>query len=209
MATKESEAKRALEYYHRTKNDPGKREARLERERKRWASGKIKRDPEKGRIASLKCYHKKRKVMTQEEKDKANEYQKKWRDENKDKINLSRKKKRLENLSEAREKGRLWDLKNPHKKMFNGARHRANKNNLEFNITLDDIMPLPTHCPVLGTELRKGISSSDSHSYSLDRVDNTKGYIKGNVAVISARANRLKRDGTLEEFEKLVKWLKT
>lgn len=34
-----------------------------------------------------------------------------------------------------------------------------------------------------------------------------KGYVSGNVRVISYKANALKRNGTLEELKKLVAWL--
>jgi hypothetical protein len=34
------------------------------------------------------------------------------------------------------------------------------------------------------------------------------GYVRGNVEVISWRANSLKRDGTLDEMEKLVMWMR-
>jgi hypothetical protein len=37
----------------------------------------------------------------------------------------------------------------------------------------------------------------------LDRVDNTKGYVKGNVIVVSRRANVLKKDATLNELRQL------
>lgn len=79
---------------------------------------------------------------------------------------------------------------------------------MEFTLTLDDIMPLPLLCPVLGIELRKGTHSGDDHSYSLDRTDNTRGYVPGNVAVISRRANRIKNDATFAEVELLFNYLK-
>jgi hypothetical protein len=37
-------------------------------------------------------------------------------------------------------------------------------------------------------------------NYSLDRIDSSKGYIKGNVWVISLRANRIKNDSTPQEL---------
>lgn len=61
---------------------------------------------------------------------------------------------------------------------------------------------MPIYCPVLGIKLVPGGQIKD-HSPSLDRIDNTKGYVKGNVHVISDRANRLKSDGTPEELMKV------
>jgi hypothetical protein len=43
---------------------------------------------------------------------------------------------------------------------------------------------------------------------SLDRVDNTKGYIPGNVRVISRKANLMKSSLTLDVLEKLIKYIK-
>lgn len=37
-------------------------------------------------------------------------------------------------------------------------------------------------------------------SYSLDRIDSSRGYVKGNIWVISLRANRIKNDSTVEEL---------
>jgi hypothetical protein len=43
---------------------------------------------------------------------------------------------------------------------------------------------------------------------SLDRVDNTKGYIPGNVRVISRKANIMKADLTVDLLEKLINYIK-
>jgi hypothetical protein len=46
----------------------------------------------------------------------------------------------------------------------------------------------------------------NTFSPSLDRIDPSRGYIPGNVQVISNRANLLKRDGTLREIVLLGRW---
>lgn len=79
------------------------------------------------------------------------------------------------------------------------AEYRAKRDGIDFDITPEDVV-VPDCCPVLGIKLfvadKKGYSPN---SPSLDRVDNSKGYVKGNVVVISARANALKRDASLGE----------
>lgn len=46
------------------------------------------------------------------------------------------------------------------------------------------------------------------NSFSLDRIIPGKGYVVGNVRIISWRANQLKSNGTVEEFEKIIVDLK-
>lgn len=84
--------------------------------------------------------------------------------------------------------------------MLYEAKKRAAKKNLEFDLTEEDII-LPTHCPILETEFVKGDSSDYSMTYSLDRIDNSKGYVKGNVRVISMLANSMKNSATSEQLE--------
>lgn len=63
-------------------------------------------------------------------------------------------------------------------------------------------------CPILGIkyEFANG-NQSCPRSPSLDRVDNSKGYTKDNVKVISLRANKLKNDATKEEIEKILNYI--
>ncbi len=86
--------------------------------------------------------------------------------------------------------------------MLVSARYRARKFGFEFTLTRADIV-IPELCPVLGVKLTVGIRNSPT-SPSLDRIDNTRGYVPGNVWVISARANRLKADASLAELRSLV-----
>lgn len=96
----------------------------------------------------------------------------------------------------------------PEVEILGKARMRAKNKGLEFNITKEDLLPLPTHCPVLGFELKFGTGPRLPNSGSIDRIDNTKGYVKGNIRVISWRANTLKNDASLEELEAIVKYIK-
>jgi hypothetical protein len=96
---------------------------------------------------------------------------------------------------------------NPAKHLFNSARGRAIKRGLTFNIEVSDIV-IPTHCPVLGLPLYRTRRAITPNTPSLDRLENSKGYIKGNVWVISARANAIKRDASLEELQALVRAIK-
>jgi len=77
-----------------------------------------------------------------------------------------------------------------------GARQRSK----DFSISLDDIL-LPDYCPVLGIQLDYGWPVTDLAAVpSIDRIDNAKGYVRGNVLVISNRANKLKNDATRAEL---------
>lgn len=96
--------------------------------------------------------------------------------------------------------------------LFRIAKRRAAVRGLEFTITLQDVR-IPEVCPVLGLVLstdrqgrRKGFPLP--FTPTLDRIDNTKGYVPGNVAVISWRANELKKDATLDELEKVLLWVR-
>jgi len=89
-----------------------------------------------------------------------------------------------------------------------GKKVVSKKLGVPFDLVVGDI-ERPTHCPVLGLELDYTASvKRKPNKASLDRFIPSLGYIKGNVQVISWRANRLKSDGTLEEFIKLIEWMK-
>lgn len=95
-------------------------------------------------------------------------------------------------------------LSDPRRKLLNSTKTSAKTRGLEHSISINDIV-IPSVCPVFGVPLILGGKSHNS--VSVDRVDSSKGYIKGNVRVISFRANTLKSNGTLEEFQKIVEYL--
>lgn len=97
--------------------------------------------------------------------------------------------------------------------LFMSAKARAKKKKLEFSIEYQDVY-IPEICPALGIKIDKFLedtsqsNESRASSPSLDRIDNSKGYIKGNVAVISYRANIIKGQGTAEQHRMVAKWLR-
>jgi hypothetical protein len=97
------------------------------------------------------------------------------------------------NKEQAKETAYRWVRNNPEKRMLARAKYRAKQKGLEFNIDISDIN-IPEVCPVMGIPLvvKSGVPGPAKNSPSLDRIDNSKGYIKGNVRVISAAANTQK-----------------
>ncbi len=80
------------------------------------------------------------------------------------------------------------------------SKERAKLCGFEHNITIEDTT-VPELCPYLNikltTQFGKGQLGTNA---SIDRIDNTKGYIKGNVQIVSRRANTMKSDASSEEL---------
>lgn len=94
------------------------------------------------------------------------------------------------------------DLTIQSKILVKAARHRAKKRGVPFNITSADV-PIPANCPVFGFPLvvRRGAPGPDSPT--IDRIEPAKGYVKGNVIVVSMKANVAKSDLTPDELFRL------
>jgi hypothetical protein len=113
------------------------------------------------------------------------------------------------------EQARLWArgnrASNPKRCFLNHAKSSSKVRGITFDLTIKDIPDIPEVCPVFGFPLviNVGGGKQSFNSPSLDRIDSTKGYVPGNLQIISWRANQLKRDGTLEEFEMLVAHLRS
>jgi len=94
--------------------------------------------------------------------------------------------------------------------MWYSAKKRAKRRDVPFSITPLDIA-IPARCPVLGVKLAIGHGADgkgpSSCSPTLDCIDPSLGYVPGNIAVISWRANRLKSDATLAELRRLADWV--
>ena len=107
----------------------------------------------------------------------------------------------------ARKSAREWFSKHPRRAMWARAKQRARAANIPFNIEERDIV-IPEFCPILGLKLEPGVGRVNPNSPSLDRIRSSEGYIKGNVWVISFKANTIKNDATLGELESIVSALK-
>lgn len=89
---------------------------------------------------------------------------------------------------------------------YNVIRHKCQRDGIKFDFTVDDLAPFPLECPVLGLEIdyfKKGHGGSN-YSPSIDRMTPEDGYVKGNVRIISQKANRLKQDSSIEEQIRLL-----
>ena len=82
------------------------------------------------------------------------------------------------------------------------ARSRARSRGLLGTVTLRDLLPLPTVCPLLGIPLHYGPDCVPGKA-TFDRIDANRGYVPGNVWIVSARANTIKSDASLAELKKL------
>lgn len=95
---------------------------------------------------------------------------------------------------------------NPAKSLLYAARRRAKAKDLPFDIDESDIR-VPPICPVLNIPLTTGTGVGHENAPSLDRIDPRLGYVRGNIAVISSRANRIKQDATPAEVMAVALWM--
>jgi len=84
----------------------------------------------------------------------------------------------------------------------------AKRDGREHTITLADIV-IPEFCPVYGLRLDCAAPARAPNLPSLDRVDNTKGYVPGNVRVISWKANCDKSDLSQDEILALAAYVQS
>jgi hypothetical protein len=96
----------------------------------------------------------------------------------------------------------------PEWKMHQRAKQRCKETGREFNLLVSDIV-IPDVCPILGIKLNmnSGKSGAYRNSPSLDRIDNSKGYTKDNIQVVSQLANAMKCHASNEELHKFAQWV--
>ncbi len=65
----------------------------------------------------------------------------------------------------------------------------------------------PKTCPVFGKRLTTGHKKMHDWSPSADKIDPDKGYVRGNIQVISMFANRMKQNATCEQLLQFALWI--
>ena len=104
---------------------------------------------------------------------------------------------------------RLLHRKDPRIRLRGGARERAIEKGIDFKLrSYKDLPKVPKNCPILDIPLYVGNKVSTDNSPTLDRIDNNKGYIKGNIHIISRKANQMKSNADLKDIKKLYLFMK-
>ena len=91
---------------------------------------------------------------------------------------IRRKERRLENYADT---------------LYVEVKSRSKLSNIPFNLTKQDVT-IPTVCPILGIPLKVSFGGRTDNTPTVDKIVPSKGYIQGNVQVVSWIANRLKSD---------------
>lgn len=99
---------------------------------------------------------------------------------------------------------------NPLKVTLAKLKIRCKQKNWDFDLTEEYLETIKVDiCPVAKTKLNyKPSFAHDPNRASLDRIDNSKGYVKGNVAWISYRINTNKGDLSIQEILNLAEYVK-
>ncbi|VVB52045.1 Uncharacterised protein [uncultured archaeon] len=96
---------------------------------------------------------------------------------------------------------------------WKSIQNRCRERGYESDLELSDLPAVGDFCPVFGTrfeKLQKGSLWKHDHAPSIDRMNPNLPYLrkyKGNLCFISWRANRLKMNGTAEEFQKIIGYM--
>lgn len=111
----------------------------------------------------------------------------------------------IEYRTRRRENNIRYLERNPKQRLLASSKLTAKKKGYEHTITIDDIF-IPEFCKYLNVPLTNIQNSFKvPTNISIDRIDSTKGYIPGNIQVISYLANRMKQEATQEQLIQFAK----
>ena len=85
--------------------------------------------------------------------------------------------------------------------LHHNAKKRAKRKGIVFTILKEEIH-IPSYCPLLGIPLMKNPNGRYQwdNSATIDKIDNNKGYVVGNVWVVSSLANLIMSSATAEQI---------
>lgn len=112
----------------------------------------------------------------------------------------------IKNREHILETKRKYRINNYEQLLLTDAKKRANQKSLPFNIDLSDIV-IPSMCPILNIPLIISKVKPSANSPSVDRIIPEKGYTKGNVQIISRKANTMKSNATPGELKRFANWI--
>lgn len=122
-------------------------------------------------------------------KEKSNKYSTEWM-----------RKSRAKDPAKHIENNRRFRENNPRNRLIYSTKQSARLKNLDHNITIEDLTT-PEYCPLLNIKIDYTAGTGKTMlKPSVDRIDPTKGYVKGNVEVISSLANTMKCKATPEQL---------
>tara|TARA_R110000782_G_scaffold193620_1_gene283213 strand:- start:39 stop:521 length:483 start_codon:yes stop_codon:yes gene_type:complete len=135
-------------------------------------------------------------------KEKLDTQRKLWAENNKERV----KENNAAYRERTKENSKAWREANKDKLYFLSMKARAAKRGLEFNLEESDVTAVSV-CPIFNVPLVRAAGKPAWNSSSVDRIDNTKGYVKGNIQVMSYLANSMKRDATDEQLIIFAEWV--
>jgi hypothetical protein len=99
-----------------------------------------------------------------------------------------------------------WVAANIDRVRLAAIKRRAQELGVPFDLTAADIRP-PKKCPILKIELVRGVGHARANSASVHRIQPGLGYVRGNVRVLSHKANAMLQDATPAELMALAAWV--
>ena len=92
--------------------------------------------------------------------------------------------------------------------MRSSAKKRAYAIGVDFDLTVNFLLSIaPDYCPVFKEEIKYGGGKKTKFSASLDRINLDKGYVEGNVQIVSNLANMMKNDANISEMKMFADWV--
>ena len=107
-----------------------------------------------------------------------------------------------DNPERRKEIRRRYEEKDPVRFLLHSSKYNAKAKGLEWNLSREDIV-IPSVCPVFQVPFEKGTW----YAMSVDRIDPSKGYIPGNIQIISRLANSMKQNATSSQLKLFANWI--